>query len=174
MQQGEVMSSFGQLISQQIPRLRRYARALLADPGTADDLVQDCLERAWSKQRLWRNEGDIRPWLFTIMHNIYVNDMRSLKRRPGFESLTAMTEPPGQEQPENLLALQELARALHQLPDKQRQVLLLVGLEQFSYEETASVLGIPLGTVMSRLFRARENLRTMLHGEQKSHLRRVK
>lgn len=168
------MSSFGQLISQQIPKLRRYARALLPDIGMADDLVQDCLERAWSKQRLWRNEGDIRPWLFSIMHNIYVNDIRSLKRRPGLEPLSSMAEPAAQEDQDNPLALRELERALHQLPEKQREVLLLIGLEQFSYEEAAAVLGIPQGTVMSRLFRARENLRSTLHGEPQSRLRRVK
>ncbi|WP_428622351.1 RNA polymerase sigma factor [Sedimenticola sp.] len=170
------MPSFGQLISQQIPRLRRYARALLSDAGMADDLVQDCLERAWSKQRLWSDQGDIRPWLFSIMHNLHVNALRSLQRRPGHETLTHDTDrdTTSPEQPEQLLALHELEQALHRLPEKQRQVMLLVGLEQFSYEETASILGIPVGTVMSRLSRARENLRSALHGEPQPTLRRIK
>jgi RNA polymerase sigma-70 factor (ECF subfamily) len=120
-----------------IPRLRRYARALAGERMAADDLVQDTLERAWSKLHLYRRGTDLRAWLFTVMHNVYVNQVRAA--RP--------TVPLDEE-----------------LPPDQREVLLLVALEDMSYDETASTLGIPIGTVMSRLARAREKLRAMLSG----------
>jgi len=161
------MTGHDALLIQQVPRLRRYARALTGDRNSADDLVQDTLERALSRFHLWREGSDLRAWLFTIMHNIYVNQIRSRIRRQ-HEALE--TEPAAEavRAPEpDWLELRDLEAALARLPEEQRAVVLLVGLEQFTYEETARVLGVPTGTVMSRLSRARERLRLMLGGEFK-------
>jgi RNA polymerase sigma-70 factor (ECF subfamily) len=163
-----------QLIVQHIPRLRRYARALTGDRERADDLVQDSLERAWSRIHLWRG-GDMRPWLFTIMHNLFANSARRHSREPVWVPLAeeeAATETPSAQ--EAALDLSDLHTALQQLPEEQRTVLLLVGLEQLSYEEVATILRIPIGTVMSRLSRGREHLRGFLQGDNACRLRRVK
>ncbi len=170
------MSNFGQLISDNIPRLRRYARALVRDVDLADDLVQDCLERAWSRQHLWHDRGEIRPWLFTILHNIYANAARRYNRAPSMVSMDACHEQGAEPAHDQSLSLGELERSLSELPENQREVLLLVGLEQFSYEETAQALGVPVGTVMSRLSRARTKLRkVMAEGSRpRPHIRRIK
>lgn len=161
-------------IEAHIPRLRRYARALLGNQASADDLVQDTLERALNKFSLWRRDSDLRAWLFTLMHNLYVNQCRSLARQPAHLAnegeLDGMAVACGQEQ--NLL-LRDMSRALAQLPDEFREVVLLVGVEQMSYEEVSKVLGIPKGTVMSRLSRGRERLRQLMRGDEPK-LRRVK
>ena len=159
---------------EQIPHLRRYARALLGDPSAADDLVQDCLERAWSRAHLWRR-GNIRGWLFTIMHNVNINTQRRLRRAPPMSSLDL----PGADVPvrahqEDRLSIGALSAAIALLPADQRQALLLVGLEEFSYADTARILGVPIGTVMSRLHRGRERLRQTLAGQGGPNLRRVK
>lgn len=162
------MSDLNDLIEQHIPRLRRYARALTGDRAAADDLVQDTLERALSRFHLWRRGSDLRAWLFTIMHNIFVNQARSRMRRQ-HESLE--TEPAAEavRAPEpDWLEVRDLDAALVRLPDEQRAVVLLVGLEQFTYEEAARVLGVPIGTIMSRLSRARERLRAILGGDFKA------
>lgn len=146
-----------------IPRLRRYARALVGDKASADDLVQDTLERAWAKLHLYRRGTDLRAWLFTVMHNVHVNKLRSARS----------TDPLEEEMPElaqraaqgDALLMRDLERALARLPAEQRAVLLLVTLEEMSYEQVARTLGIPIGTVMSRLSRAREKLRTMMLGQ---------
>ena len=163
-----------------VPRLRRYARALTGSREAADDLTQDALERAWHKRALWQPGTDLRAWMFTIMHNVFVNGMR--KGRP----TVSMDEVAGEEpraasgaSVETGIVLGELARSLSLLPDEQRDVLLLVGLEQFSYAEASEVLGVPIGTVMSRLSRGRERLRILLEagsagGERPAALRRVK
>jgi RNA polymerase sigma-70 factor, ECF subfamily len=154
-----------QSVEQHIPRLRRYARALTGERSAADDLVQDTLERALSRFHLWRRGSDLRAWLFTIMHNIYVNQVRSRVRHP-HESLE--NEPraeTAQAREPDWLELRDLDDALARLPNEQRAVLLLVGLEEFTYVEAARVLDIPIGTVMSRLSRGRERLRGMLSGE---------
>ena len=159
------MSPHDALLAQQIPRLRRYARALTGERSAADDLVQDTLERALGRFHLWRQGSDLRAWLFTIMHNIFVNQARSrarhqhetLENDPGAEALRGRD-------PE-WLEVRDLANALARIPDDQRAVVLLVGLEQFSYEEAARILDVPIGTVMSRLSRGRERLRILLNGE---------
>jgi RNA polymerase sigma-70 factor (ECF subfamily) len=146
-----------------IPRLRRYARALVGDRSTADDLVQDTLERAWAKLHLYRRGTDLRAWLFTVMHNVHVNRVRSSRA----------TDALGDEMPElaqrapqsDALLVRDLDRAITRLPAEQRAVLLLVTLEEMSYDQVARTLGIPIGTVMSRLSRAREKLRTMMLGQ---------
>jgi len=145
-----------------IPRLRRYARALAGDRAAADDLVQDTLERAWAKLHLYRRGTDLRAWLFTVMHNVYVNQLRAA--RPGVQLDEEMPELSQPARETDALELRDLDLAIGRLPPEQREVLLLVVLEDMSYEEAAGTLGIPIGTVMSRLARAREKLRTMLSG----------
>jgi RNA polymerase sigma-70 factor (ECF subfamily) len=160
--------SSSRLIIAEIPRLRRYARALTRDREAADDLVQDCLERAWSRFHLWRRRDNLRAWLFTIMHNLHANHVRRAKSRPATTSLDLVEGsarlPALRPAQEDGLETRGIAAALDQLPEEQRQVLLLVALEQLSYEEAAQVLDIPIGTVMSRLSRARERLRRLLAG----------
>lgn len=158
------MDESGTGFIQHIPRLRRYARALTGDRARADDLVQDTLERALIKLHLWRPGSDLRAWLFTIMHNVYINQLRAHSGAAAStlddEALQVAAQPV---QPD-LLELRDLQTMLSRLPDEQREVLLMVGLEQLTYEEAAGVLGIPVGTVMSRLSRARERLRALLAG----------
>lgn len=158
------MSDHESLITQHIPRLRRYSRALTGDRSAADDLVQDTLERALSRFHLWRQGSDLRAWLFTIMHNIYVNQARSRARHPHEPLDEAAAEAMHSRDPD-WAGLRDIDDALSRLSGEQRAVLLLVGLEQFTYEEAAQVLDIPLGTVMSRLSRGRERLRLMLAGD---------
>jgi RNA polymerase sigma-70 factor (ECF subfamily) len=148
----------------EIPRLRRYARALTGDAVRADDLVQDTLERALGKWALWR-PGNLRAWLFSIMHNLFVNQARSPRvvDYPGDE---ALPELPTREHQGDALELRDLTRSLAKLPEEQREVLLLVCLEDLSYEDAAKVLGVPIGTVMSRLSRGRERLRALLSGSE--------
>jgi RNA polymerase sigma-70 factor (ECF subfamily) len=143
--------------------LRRYARALTGDQTAADDLVQDTLERAWTRILLWRPDSNIRAWLFTIMHNIYVNQIKAAARARPQAVTPAAVERMVSPAQENWLELRDLSNALQRLPYEQREVLLLVGLEQLSYEEAAKVLGIPIGTVMSRLSRGREQLRLIMN-----------
>lgn len=145
-----------------IPRLRRYARALVGDRNTADDLVQDTLERAWAKLHLYRRGTDLRAWLFTVMHNVHVNRIRATRATDPLED--EMAELAQAERPDTLL-MRDLDRAISRLPADQRAVLLLVTLEEMSYDEVARTLGIPIGTVMSRLSRAREKLRAMMAGQ---------
>jgi len=150
-------------IVQHIPRLRRYARALVGDRHAADDLVQDTLERAWNKYHLWRPGSDLRAWLFAIMHNVFVNQMRS--RRLDAEQL--MEDPPSPAVRATQLdgiEIADLQRALGQLSLEHREVLMLVAVEEMKYEEIGRALDIPVGTVMSRLSRARERLRQHIDG----------
>lgn len=158
------MNEFGTQIEQLIPRLRRYARALTGERGVADDLVQDTLERAWNKLHLWRRGSDLRAWLFTIMHNTHVNQVRSRASAMLVPLDDEVHDAPVRATQTDMLEIRDLETALQRLPDEQREVLLLIALERLSYEETAKALGIPLGTVMSRLHRARERLRTLLDG----------
>lgn len=158
------MSEQVQLIAQHIPRLRRYARALMGNRNAAEDLVQDTLERAWGRFNLWRRGSDLRAWLFTIMHNIYVNQVRARMARPEYELDDEALDVQVRADQGDRLEIRDLDQALRQLPDEQREVLLLVGLEQLTYDEAAKALGIPIGTVMSRLSRARARLRAVLEG----------
>jgi RNA polymerase sigma-70 factor (ECF subfamily) len=145
-----------------IPRLRRYARALVGDRATADDLVQDTLERALNKFHLWKRGTDLRAWLFTVMHNVHVNQIRS--RRELLTLDAEALELPVRAAHDASLEARDVERALLRLPVEQREVLLLVVLEDLSYEEAAAALGIPIGTVMSRLSRGREKLRGLMEG----------
>jgi RNA polymerase sigma-70 factor, ECF subfamily len=146
------MADFHQLIEQQIPRLRRYARALTRNPERADDLVQDTLVRALAKQHFWQPGTNIRAWLFTLMHNQNVNTVRRAIREGVSVDLEELSSPLiATTDPTASRKLFELERAIGQVPLEQRKVILLVGLEGMSYAETAAVLDVPVGTVRSRL-----------------------
>ncbi len=161
------------VITEQIPRLRRYARALTGDRSSADDLVQDTLERAWGKLHLWRRGSDMRAWMFSIMHNTFINHIRK-KQLDAVSMDDEALEIPTRATQEDALQMRDLSSAIGKLAYEYREVILLIGLEQMSYEEVAQVLGIPLGTVMSRLSRGRERLRNIMAGESAPMLRRVK
>jgi len=158
------VSDYEPRIEQHIPRLRRYARALTGERAAADDLVQDTLERAWTKLRLWRPGSDLRAWLFTVMHNVYVNQVRARASQPPRAHDDEALNIPDRARQTDMLEVRDLDIVLSALPEEQREVLLLVALEQLTYEETARALGIPIGTVMSRLSRARERLRRLMVG----------
>lgn len=161
-----------------IPRLRRYARVLTGDASRADDLVQDTLARAWEKRRLWRAGTDLRAWLFTVMHNVHVNQLALIRREAANVSLDADTNGAAWQLPVrgnqlDRVELLELVTQMGRLPADQREVLLLAAVEELRYEEIATVLAVPIGTVMSRLSRAREKLRRLVADPQ-SALRVVK
>jgi RNA polymerase sigma-70 factor, ECF subfamily len=157
------MADIARLIEAEIPRLRRYSRALTRNDVAADDLVQECLVRALSKQHLWKEGTDLRAWLFTILHNQHVNHVRREVRQGTSveinDSEPSLCRAPGQSL---ALELRDLDRALAKLPEEQRSVILLVGLEGMPYEAAAEVFGIPVGTVRSRLSRGRETLRRLM------------
>ena len=146
-----------------IPRLRRYARALMGTRGGADDLVQDTMERGWSKLSSWRRGSDMRAWLFGIMHNLYVDQLRKpALATDTFDDDTPVS--PVRATQADGLEMRDMEAALQLLPPEQREILLLVALEEMTYDEVAASLRIPLGTVMSRLSRAREKLRASMEG----------
>ncbi len=161
------MSDFRQLLETEIPKLRRYARALTRNASDADDLVQSCLTRAIEKQHLWQPGTDLRAWLFTILHNQYVNEVRR-SAREGIsmdveEMAGVLTTRPNVM---GTLQLRDLERAIAQLSQEQRETILLNGLEGMSYEQIANVLDIPIGTVRSRLSRGRASLRLLMGIEE--------
>jgi RNA polymerase sigma-70 factor, ECF subfamily len=145
-----------------IPRLRRYARAMVHDPVAADDLVQDCLVRALGKIHLWEKGTDLRAWLFTILHNQHISLARQAARQRDIIELQKCKpdSAPSSDQMVRL-ELRDLKRAIARLPEEQRAVILLVGLEGMRYDEVASVVNLPVGTVRSRVSRGRETLRMM-------------
>lgn len=157
----------------QIPALRRYARALTGDAWAADDLVQDTLERACAKWRLWLAGSDLRAWLFTIMHNLFVSQVRHRVRQGELASpvdLAGLTQEPAAPAACVDSAI-DLQRCLLRLPEEQRVVLLLVTLEDLSYAEVARITGVPTGTVMSRLSRARSRLQELMEASAASPAR---
>ncbi len=163
------MNSFQQSIEASIPALRRYARALTRDVETADDLVQDTLVRALRSEHLFHG-GAIRSWLYTILTNLNRNRLRSLARRPAVTQLED-NDAPDAAGPE--AGGRDIERALALLVEEQRTALLLVVLEGLTYREVAEIQGVPIGTVMSRLARARNQIKTFLDGERPA-LRRIK
>ncbi|WP_425374645.1 sigma-70 family RNA polymerase sigma factor [Pseudolabrys taiwanensis] len=163
------LATFAQKVEAAIPALRRYARALTRDADTADDLVQDTLVRALRSEHLFQGE-EVRSWLYTILTNLNRNRLRSLARRPSLSSIED-NDAPDASGPE--AGSRDIERALATLAEDQRQALLLVVLEGLSYREVAEVQGIPIGTVMSRLARARMQIKGYLDGERPA-LRRVK
>jgi RNA polymerase sigma-70 factor (ECF subfamily) len=160
------MDDFNRMLEAEIPRLRRYARALTRDPSRADDLVQDCLCRALRKADLWERGTDLRAWLFTILHHLNVNFIRQAVREgqtvPAEDVEPILTVQPSQSA---AVQLRDLDRAIGQLPEEQRQILLLTALEGLSYDQVAIILNVAVGTVRSRLSRGREALRQLMDGE---------
>jgi RNA polymerase sigma-70 factor, ECF subfamily len=154
------MTDICRMIEQEIPGLTRYARALTRDATRTEDLVQDCVARALSRTHLWRRGTDLRAWLFTILHNQYVNNVRRGVREGKAVGLSdhdpRLSHPPTQIK---RIEIRDLERGLAELPEEQRSVLMLVALEGLRYEEVAEILEIPVGTVRSRLSRGRESLR---------------
>jgi RNA polymerase sigma-70 factor (ECF subfamily) len=164
------MSFSGEELQALIPRLRRYAHALARHPVQPEDLIQDTLERAWSRRRQWQQGTDLRAWLFTILHNTFVSELRRFSVR-GYdaESIDGSDRDVSFNPSNDVIAshagvMLDIERALAALPVDQRAVVLLVGLEDLSYREAAEVLGIPVGTVMSRLARGRARLRDLMDG----------
>jgi len=163
------------LLEPLIPGLRRHAWALLRDNEAADDLVQDTLERAISRWHSRRRDGGLKAWLFAIQHNLFLDRMRQRKRRGlqvGADILADMSAPSAE--PEDHASLRDILAALDSLPEEQRSVMLLVSVEDLSYEEAARALAVPIGTVMSRLSRAREKMRRFMETGCTTVLRRVK
>jgi RNA polymerase sigma-70 factor, ECF subfamily len=157
------MSDFHSRLEEQIPRLLRYARSLTRDVNRADDLVQDTLVRALAKQHLWQEGTNLRAWLFTLMHNQHVNDVRRSNRDGGNIDVTEMASVlVANTDPAASRKLHELERGLKLLPLEQREAILLVGLEGMRYDEAAEIAGVPIGTIRSRLSRGREALRHIL------------
>lgn len=162
------------LLEPLIPALRRYAYALVRNHDMADDLVQDTLERALSRWSLRRTDGDLRAWLFTIQRNLHVSALRQGQRRGAHVELDEATTPSTAAQQESGMEMQDILTALDQLPEEQKSLLLLIGVEDFSYDDAARVMGVPMGTVMSRLSRGRQRLRALLETGRATLLRRVK
>ena len=161
-------------IEENIPSLRRYAWSLVRNKSEADDLVQDCLVRALGRMDSLQPGSDLRAWLFTIMHNIFVNRWRRMRNRTRLlaehaepETIIPAPQPASAE-------MRDVLRGLDTLLEEQREVILLVAVEGFHYDEVASMLGIPIGTVMSRLSRARDRLSQFVQGQERPMLRRVK
>lgn len=164
------------LIARELPYLRRCARALVGDPDTADELVQDAIERALRKRHLWRPGGNLRGWLYRLMYNVMVNRR---KDRPGVERFAVPIEAVGERgQPagqETHVEARAVTEALCKLPFEQRAAIVLTGLEGLSYDEAAFALGIPVGTLRSRIHRGRASLREAQVGtKRRSSIRRVK
>lgn len=168
------MSKVESRIEAEIPGLRRYARALSGDLALADDLVQDCLERALSRLTLWRRDGNLRAWLFTILRNVWIDELRRRKVRPEVNGMDeAMESAAATPNQMDRLMVRDMIAALALLSPEQRETVLLVGLEGMSYAEVAEVTNVPMGTVMSRLKRGRDRLALLMHGGE-SAIRRVK
>ncbi len=174
-QSGARLSKFGVELEVHIASLRRYARALLRNRADAEDLVQEALTRAVARADTFKAGTNLRAWLFTILHNVHVNQVRSKAARPDEVDVDSVeSKLVSQPRQEERVELREMMRALDELPEEQRKVLLLVALEGLKYEEVAEMLGVPIGTVMSRLSRAREAVRAKLANEGSVTLRRVK
>jgi RNA polymerase sigma-70 factor (ECF subfamily) len=154
------MTDIRQAVETEIPCLQRYALKLTRDGRAAEDLVQECLVRALGKQHLWREDSNLRAWLCTILHNLYVNDIRRAVRTGTVVELGEVEEqlvdPPAQEK---VLALRDINRALAGLTDGQRDAVILIGLDGWSYERVAKAAGLPIGTICSRLRRGRDRLK---------------
>lgn len=167
---------FRWLITNEIPHLRRFARSLLGDVTSADDLVQDTLEKAMKKHKLWqKRKGTIRTWLFRILYTTYVNKAKKMAK---MQTMDTADMPESwfahQQTPEKQMMVKQVVESLKQLPDEQRSALLLVTLEGMPYEEAARVLGIRLGTLRSRVSRARAYMRDVSKEKAPQHLEQVK
>jgi len=161
------------LIAREIPRLRRYALALTRDPVAADDLVQDTLERAIRKRRLWGGRGSLRSWLYRILYHVFLNQCTRRQRRAQEVALDDAPDPVDSATPEGSLVHRDIVTAMQDLPPEQRAAIALTAIEGLSYDEAACVLDVPVGTLRSRLSRGRESLRETFDA-QEPRLRRVK
>lgn len=161
------------LIAREIPHLRRYACALAGDVHVADDLVQDCLERALRKHRLWTRRGSVRSWLFKMLYHVHIDHVRRARRTLSLdEEAIEVPAPPNQEGRVYCLNMTE---ALKRLPEDQRATILMIALGGMSYDVAADALGVPVGTVRSRLSRGREALRALGVGaDRRARLQRLK
>jgi len=167
---------FHRQLAAELPVLRRFARALTGDPALADDLVQDCLERAMAKSHLYDPSRPLRAWLFTMLRNLHVSGLRRSSRSTVVKTVDDLMDGEGAVPPdqEHRLAAGSIAEALGMLAPQHREVIVLVGLEEMSYRDVSEILGVPIGTVMSRLSRAREHMRQLLEDRGHAGLRRVK
>lgn len=167
---------FGSQLAGELPHLRRFSRALVGDPALADDLVQDCIERALIKNHLYDPARPLRAWLYAVLRNLYISGLRRDGRSTVVKTVDDLvgsegTVPPKQEE---RLSVKLVTDALDRLPPQHREVIVLVGLEEMSYRDVAEITGVPVGTVMSRLSRARASLRQILEDRGLTVLRRVK
>lgn len=164
------------MIARQIPHLRRFAMALSRDPDDADELVQDCLERALVKRRLWSGKGALRSWLFSMLYRTYIDHRRGHRSRE-MPTDPEVIDASNARSPNQDLRMEcrDIGDALMRLPDDQRSAVLLVALEGFTYDEAAAIMKVPIGTVRSRLSRGRQALREVrAAGYKPDFLRRVK
>ncbi len=169
------MLDFSIELEPHIPALRRFAWAMVRDSQAADDLVQDCLEKAISRWHTRRQDADARSWLFTILRNLFLNGVRQQARRGrhlGIEALDDVASPDGGG--ERVVIAKDALAALDGLTEEHRALLLLIGVEELSYQQAADVFGLPIGTIMSRLSRARAQLRRAIESDERVPLRRVK
>jgi RNA polymerase sigma-70 factor (ECF subfamily) len=173
--QGQDEENLGREITSHVAALRRYALVLVGDPTEAEDLVQDCLSRVLAQLRSWRPVRDLKSYLFATMHNVFIDGSRKRRIRRGEMSIDDVAAwlslPPNQTK---RLEVRDLLSALGKIPEQQREVVLLIGLEGMSYVEAARVLGVPIGTIMSRLSRGREALRQLTSQGSVPRLRVVK
>lgn len=162
-------------IAAHVPRLRRYAVALAGNLADADDLVQDCIEKALANRHTLRDGARLGAWLLSILHNLHVSGVRGRRRRGAEVSLDDLADDLAlSAEPADRGAVRDVVRAFGRLSEEHRAVLLLVGMEGLSYREAAELLAVPVGTVMSRLARARERLRVLLDGGEEQAVRRIK
>lgn len=169
--------TFENRVCEEIPHLRRYARALCGEPAAADDLVQDCLERALRKRHLWRPKGRLRAWLFRILYRTYLNERGSARTRREVVTPRAGAPLATEGGQETHAQCHDVLAVVDGLPPEQRAALLLMALEGPSYRDAARILDINIGTLRSRLARARETVRRRCdRGGQprEGRLRRVK
>lgn len=173
---GRASDSIAAEIAQNVAPLRRFARAICGDPTLADDLVQDTVERALGKLHLYDPSRPLKAWLFAILRNLYVSELRRVGRSRVIKTVDDMA--PAEQAvdggQESQVGIRNIAHALGRLPEPNREVILLVALEDMSYRDCAEILGVPVGTVMSRLSRGRVALRDLLEGRDRPPLRRVK
>ncbi|WP_457648443.1 RNA polymerase sigma factor [Profundibacter sp.] len=166
------MPEFRTQLQDCLPDLWRYAYALTRDKHMADDLVQDCAERALRKRDLWKQTGALKPWLMKMLLNLYRNQLRTQSRRPQLVAMDDMHhDPAAPDALDQKLALSQTARAMKKLPDDQREALLMIVLGGVSYKQAAVALNVPLGTLMSRLGRARAKLRELMADAPTADLR---
>ncbi len=172
----DMNTEFRQQLTGELPYLRRFARALCGDAALADDLVQDCAERALSRSHLYDPARPLRAWLFAILRNIFISGLRKGSRLQVVKNVDDLHDGEDAVRPEQEtnISINLITQALDRLPEQQREILVLVSLEEMSYREAAEIVGVPIGTVMSRLSRARQLLQQILEDRGTPVLRRVK